>query len=132
MSGFKEFLTYRSLDQKYSYSHGIDTIQRLIDSGDLFRVDENGHQVLITDIEEAHPGFIKNLCAKVPAVLVDQLDQVSANLGINKRDFIERALWDAVQQAREIYSELGVDEYLFSTHDEKLEYPKAPNLEVLK
>lgn len=122
-SNFREYITFRSLEQKFTCGNSLDTLQRLVDGGALTRMDENGKVVRITSLEEAAPDVIKNLCAKVPAVLVDQLDQISQQLGINKRDFVEQCLWEGLSQAREIYEELGVGEYLadFYSHEEASE-----------
>lgn len=129
MSNFKQYVTYRALHQKFDAGNSLDTIQHAIDAGALFRLDENGNHVPITDIEEALPDQIKNLCAKVPAVLVDQLDQVSAILGISKRDFMEKALWEAVDEARKIYHDLEIGEYLASVYSDDGDSPESEKSE---
>lgn len=42
---------------------------------------------------------VKNVCAKVPALLSDRLDEIVAILDVSKRSFIERALLYAVETA---------------------------------
>lgn len=132
MSTFKEYVAYRSLHQKFSAGNTLDTIQSLISAGGMHRTDENGNLVAVTSLEEAFPEDIKNLCAKVPAILVDQLDQVSAILGISKREFMERALWEAVDEARAIYDSYQVGEYLDAVYGNEDDSPESAESEKSK
>lgn len=56
--------------------------------------------------------FTKNVCAKVPAHLSDEIDEVVNLLGISKRRFLEAAFSDAVVTARQIMRDEGVHEVL--------------------
>lgn len=51
---------------------------------------------------------IKNVCAKVPVFISEEIDQVCALLGLSKRLFIEKALMEALDQARAIMEKEGV------------------------
>jgi len=131
MSNFKEYVVYRSLHQKFSTGNSLDSLQLAIDAGALTRTDEKGNQIAITTLEEAAPDIVKNLCAKVPAVLVDQLDDISEKLGISKRDFVEKALWEGLSVARQIYKDAGVDEF-YSEFYGQPDPVETQNLEVVK
>lgn len=88
MSDFKRFLQYRALDLKFSLQ-GTDIADAVIESG-------------------AEPVPLRNVCAKLTVELAERIDQVAANLGVTKRQFIERALIEAMDQADAMLAEVGV------------------------
>lgn len=55
---------------------------------------------------------VKNVCAKVPPELSDEIDNIVALLHISKRQFLEAAFIDAVNRAKDIIQQEGVYEYL--------------------
>lgn len=92
MSDFKQFLQYRALDLKFSLQ-GVDIADAVIESG-------------------AEPIPLRNVCAKLTVELAERIDRTAANLGVTKRQFIERALIDAMDQADAMLTEVGVwDEF---------------------
>lgn len=88
MSDFKQFLQYRALDLKFSLQ-GTDLADAVIESGEM-------------------PIPMRNVCAKLTVELAERIDQVAANLGVTKRQFIERALIEAMDQADAMLAEVGV------------------------
>lgn len=55
---------------------------------------------------------LKNVCAKLPPVLVDRLDKTINTLSISKREFIQYALIEALDRADEIMKEVDITEFL--------------------
>ena len=60
------------------------------------------------------PAFpcIKNVCAKVSSLISDEIDEICGVLSISKREFLEAAMVQAIQQANGIMDREGVWEYL--------------------
>jgi hypothetical protein len=50
---------------------------------------------------------IKNVCAKVPGQLADEIEEIVDLLGISKRSFLEAAFREAVLKAKAIMEEEG-------------------------
>jgi hypothetical protein len=61
----------------------------------------------LTDDELEASQQIRNVCAKVPRQLADEIDEVVGLLDISKRRFLEAAFRDAVQKARAIMEDEG-------------------------
>lgn len=80
---FEEFVLYKALSHKYDDSGFI--LDKLLDEG-----------LASGDIT------IRNVCAKVPSTLVDRLDEVCGFLHVSKREFVERALVDALDRASSV------------------------------
>lgn len=59
------------------------------------------------DLADDEFGEIRNVCAKVPSPLADDIDEVVGLLGISKRRFLEAAFLDAVQKAKAIMEAEG-------------------------
>lgn len=81
---FSEFLHYKALQLKYNNQQGdhfSKSLEHLIEAGSF---PENK---------------VKNVCAKVAVALSDELDAVTALLGMSKRQFIELAIEAAIAQA---------------------------------
>lgn len=55
------------------------------------------------------PG-LRQMCAKVPAVLYDELENVCGLLDMSKREFIERAVSDALTRSHQIINDSGIFE----------------------
>ena len=85
---FKEFLTYKALAFKHGNAAALDFIsEEMIEKGD-------------TKIE------LKNVCAKLSKELSDDIDQTVNFLDIRKRQFIELAIVQALENAKEIIQEI--------------------------
>ena len=67
---------------------------------------------IVMEHSDLGPVPTKNVCAKVSVELSDQIDQVVALLGINKRRFLEAAFIDAVRRSNAILEAEGVLELL--------------------
>jgi len=78
---FKEFITYKVLEQKHSMTSLID-------------LDEDANQVGAIEL--------KNVCAKLTKELSDRIDSTVGFLDIRKRKFIELALIQALDDAEEV------------------------------
>ena len=79
MSDFQQFLQYKALAFKFGLQNS-DLVDAAVASG----------QVSIP---------LRNVCAKLTVELAERLDQTCVNLAISKRQFIERALVEAMDQA---------------------------------
>jgi predicted transcriptional regulator len=100
MSNFKQFLQYRALDLKFSLENS-DLTDAVIESG-------------------AEPIPLRNVCAKLTVELAERIDRTAENLGVTKRQFIERALIEAMDQADAAFAEIGVWDEI----EERLEQSK--------
>lgn len=119
MSNFDQFIQYRALHFKFS-APGLTTLGRMeaqLQAGSLTVHDEAGN-LLEPTLENALQGTgieIRNVCAKVPASLVTELDNTLSILQIKKRDFIEMALRDALERASKIIDDVDA----FSSREEE-------------
>lgn len=94
---FDEYITYKALGRKY------DDTGKLLDHL-LAEVPDGG----TPDIKGF--GEIRNLCAKVPAALIDRLDSVIGFLDISKREFVELAVFEAIQRSEKIIKDSMAEE----------------------
>lgn len=88
MSDFKQFIQYRALAFKFSLQNAEIT-EAVIESG-------------------AEPIPLRNVCAKLTVELAERIDRTADTLGISKRQFIERALIEAMDQVDAMIAEVGV------------------------
>lgn len=88
-SNFDEFLHYKVLAVKFNRLQG-DQFSGLIDSV----IDAAGEG------NKALP--LKNVCAKLSVPVADELEEVTALLGMSKRQFIEMALIEAMAHVRHL------------------------------
>lgn len=89
MSNMNEYLQYRALTAKYNTQH-----------------------TLLKAYESELPG--KQVCSTLSHELVTRMENVLAILGMTKRQLIEMAIIEALDEAEEIIERLGVLEF----HDE--------------
>lgn len=90
----KEFLTYKALAFKHSNASAMDSFtEGLIEEGEA-------------NIE------MKNVCAKLTKQLSDDIDETVNFLDIRKRQFIELAIIQALEDAKRI-----IDEVISSDED---------------
>lgn len=111
MSNFDQFIQYRALHFKFSTTPGssLGDVEAMLQGGMLKLHDEAGNPVEPT-LENALEGTgleIRNVCAKVPASLVAELDNTLSILQMKKRDFVEMALRDALERADKIIHDVG-------------------------
>ena len=88
MSDFQQFLQYKALAFKFGLQNS-DLVDAAVASG----------QVSIP---------LRNVCAKLTVELAERLDQTCINLDVSKRQFIERALIEAMDQADAALTASGV------------------------
>lgn len=111
MSNFDRYIQFKALGVIFnSGGNSLDDVERGLSSGALVVTDENGDPVADPGLEYVLP--VKNLCAKVPSALVDEIDQVIGLLGISKREFVELAVREALERADQIIEEEGVYSWL--------------------
>lgn len=68
---------------------------------------------LLDSLLEKHESpAIKNVCAKVNSQLSDEIDELCNLLGMSKRQFLEAAMVRALEEARVVMEEEGVNDYL--------------------
>lgn len=121
MRSFAETITLRAVLNRNS----TGGIENFIGSGNAFYRQEDGtiyikNTRLSADIEppngskmisheEALKALgIRNLCAKIPELVCEELDSLCGFLNISKRDFIEAAIIDAIKSANALLSAEGV------------------------
>jgi hypothetical protein len=63
-------------------------------------------------IASTEVGPLKNVCAKLSPDLVHSMEERCALLGINKRQFIESAVIDAIAQVDQVVADEGFHEVL--------------------
>ena len=110
MSNFDRFIQYRALHSIYSSGYSLGDVESQLEGGAIQVTDENGNPIDDPGLEYVLP--VKNLCAKVPAALVDEIDRVIGLLEISKRDFVEMAVREALERADQIIEEEGVYSWL--------------------
>lgn len=88
----REILILRTLQFKELHTQGHSLGGDLVDQ---FLESENGHR------EE----LFKNVCAKLPLELVEEIENLSSMLQLNKREMITMALNDFLKKARDIIEE---------------------------
>lgn len=89
MSDFQQFLQYKALARKFSLQN-TEFSESLIESG-------------------VYPAIqLRNVCAKLTVELADRLDRTCSNLSVSKRQFIEVALIEAMDQADSALNDCGV------------------------
>ena len=120
MSNFDQFIQYRALHFKFTTAtpgSSLGDVEAMLQGGMLKIRDEAGNPAEAT-LENwlADSGLeIRNVCAKVPASLVAELDNTLSILQMKKRDFIEMALRDALERAAKIIDEVDA----FSSREEE-------------
>lgn len=112
MTHFDQFIQYRALKFKFSSlgSVGIDSIERMVESGALLHSDD-GKTVRPTTLEEACPIPLRNVCAKLSVQLVERLDNTLGIIDISKRQFIELALIEALDKVDKVLEDIDAFEY---------------------
>jgi hypothetical protein len=87
-------LTYKAL----AFMHSNDNlVERILEEGGA-------------ELEIKHK--MKNICAMMPATIVDRLETTLRLLNMTKRDFLEAAVLEALDKADEIMAACGVDDAL--------------------
>lgn len=66
--------------------------------------------------EESSP-VLRQMCAKVSVELYQDLENACAALDMSKREFIEAAVSDAIDQARAVFEKNGGFKAVFGTDD---------------
>lgn len=106
---FDEILTMYTLQAKYSGPGcSVDQAISWANSGNIFTTDDQGNRIPLS-AEEALS--LKNVCAKVPSWISDEIDRLADRLDMSKRQFIELALFEACQRAKVIMDDLDIDAF---------------------
>lgn len=86
-------------------------IDRLVTYNTLRHMD--GNSFLLDQLLEKDDSVpLKNVCAKVHPDLADEIDGICGLLSISKRSFLEAAMIEAINKAKEIMEREGLHEYL--------------------
>ena len=101
--GFEEFLMSKTLDRK--------RIERF---GNPFGA--NALPLALT----GNPELVRNLCVRVDAMRLAELDAVIAVLGCNKQEFVLEMLVSGLARAQSLIGEHGLKEVFEATMDEKI------------
>lgn len=106
MSDFDNYLLYRALHRKFSRPSGSALSFK---DEMLFAKAEHeaDHQQLFDDISEAlDPDKAKNICFKESEEFAERLNYVCDSLDVQKREFLRRAVLDAILRAEDRINEL--------------------------
>lgn len=99
----QEIIQLQVLKQKAVHSGRGALLERLIESGE---VESDGTLPL------------RQMCAKVSVALYQDLENVCGALDMTKREFIEAAVADAIDQAKTVIEKSGGLEALFGAADQ--------------
>jgi hypothetical protein len=99
MSHFDQFIKYKALAFKFSSmgSFTLSDMERMVEGGSLGK-EVDGVFVPAKTLEEVTSIPLRNVCAKLTVELVERLDNSLSILGMNKREFIEMALIEALDK----------------------------------
>ncbi len=113
MTHFEQFIQYRALSFKFKTTGGLSLshIEGLIAGGSMSVV-KDGVSTPITELEQAVPFKVQNVCAKLAQPLVDRLDNALCVLGMTKRDFIELALIEALDKVDQVLKDTDAFEFV--------------------
>ena len=78
----------------------------------LAEINQSGYQSVVDAYAESMEvgGLTKNVCAKLPRDLVERMEHVSGQLDINKRQFLQAAIADAITEMERVIAEEGLYE----------------------
>lgn len=86
---FDDLIRLKALQQKQLHHHGAD-----FDLVDL---------ITQQDPDQKHT---RNICAHIPLPLFERVDDICSLLGLSKRQFVEQALYEAVDRTSAIVAEI--------------------------
>ena len=88
----KEFMLMKALNFKFQGSNSLGSVLEYMEA--------------TGQLEDADVKFqLKNVCAKLPNWLVEELEEVCSVLSMSKRDFIENAIIDSIESFNAIAEE---------------------------
>jgi len=105
----KEFVMYKALGIKHSAASIIDMEDCIGEDG----------KIAVTQGSESSRMEVKNVCAKLPVILSDRLENTVKYLDIRKRRFIEMAIIQALDDADEVLSEVFTEDWIDSNRTDK-------------
>lgn len=118
MNKFDQYIQYRAL--AFKYGSGLvqtpESLQGLIDAGAMLQADGTP----ITEVEQVWPEELKNLCAKVPVSLVEEIDSTIELLKMSKREFVEMAVREALDRANSICKDIDIFEFYANSSEENV------------
>ena len=118
MTHFEQFIQYKALSFKFNTPGllSIDKIEQMVKGGSIGQ-DVDGKFVPFTDLEQATPIKLQNVCAKLTQQLVDRLDEALGVLSMTKREFIELALIEALNKVDEVLEQTDAFEHINAMHE---------------
>lgn len=112
MTHFKQYIQYKALDFKFGTAgNSIDQLERLVAGGAVGHA-VDGQFVPAQSLEEVCPIPLRNVCAKLSVELVDRLDNALGVLSMSKRQFIEMAIIEALDEVDKVLQDVDAFEYL--------------------
>lgn len=112
MTHFKQYIQYKALDFKFSTAgNSIDQLERLVAGGSVGHA-VDGQFVPAQTLEEICPIPLRNVCAKLSVELVDRLDNALGVLSMSKREFIEMAIIEALDEVDKVLQDVDAFEYV--------------------
>lgn len=112
MTYFKQYIQYKALDFKFATAgNSIDQLESLVAGGSVGHA-VDGQFVPAQTLEEVCPIPLRNVCAKLSVELVDRLDNALSVLSMSKRQFIEMAIIEALDEVDKVLQEVDAFEYV--------------------
>ncbi len=112
MTHFKQYIQYKALDFKFATAgNSIDQLERLVAGGSVGHA-VDGQFVPAQTLEEVCPIPLRNVCAKLSVELVDRLDNALGVLSMSKRQFIEMAIIEALDEVDKVLQDVDAFEYV--------------------
>ena len=89
-------------------------IQSIATEKVLAEINQSGFQDLIDAyVEQTQVGLqMKNVCVKLPLDLVGSMENLCEFLNINKRQFIQAAIFDAISQIERVIDAEGLHDFV--------------------
>jgi len=108
MSNFDDYIKYRVLHRKFNSPELISFREEAEEAYKDYREEQES---ILEELEDAiSPDREKNVCFKTSAEFNDEIEEVCDTLDIRKRDFLARAVADALNRAQEQINEILKEE----------------------
>lgn len=104
MSNFDDYIKYRALHRKFTKLESI-SVREIQDEAKKDYFEEQ--EAILEEWEDSvYPEREKNVCFKTSSDFNDEIEEVCDTLDIRKRDFLARAVADALDRARDQINEI--------------------------
>ena len=103
---FRSYLQYKALSHRFSTRNSALLDVLLKNAPSQHVTGSSGDQIEITELNEDVK--LQNVCAKIPLPLVERLESALSILSMSKREFIEIAIINALDETDSIFAENDV------------------------